>query len=157
MKLINKQKGLVIKIKNSLLEKLCKYGIKYYPEEFGGILVGYYADDNKTVVISETVLPAEFISARFSFVRGSKGLRKKLEKLYAQTPSLIYVGEWHTHPDNPAIPSGTDMKALQEIVQSDGVLINNPILLIISICKKKCDPAFFVYSNNKVYRYEEKE
>lgn len=145
---------------DKLLKKLCKQGIKCYPKEFGGLLVGYYTDANKTVVISETVLPKEFKSSRFSFERGSKGLKKILEGLYKQNPSLIYVGEWHTHPDNPdnpAMPSGTDMNALQEIVNHEGVFINNPILLIISISKNKCEPGFFVYANNKVYRYEEEK
>lgn len=144
-------------MEDALLEKLCKYGVQWHPKEFGGILVGYYADDNRTVIISETVIPEEFRSSRFSFERRNKGLKKILERLYRQSPPLVYVGEWHTHPDNPAIPSATDMKALQEIVQDKRVFINNPILLIISICKEKCAPAFFVYNNNKVYRYEEKE
>lgn len=157
MKLINKGKGLTIKMEDMLLKKLCKQGIKYYPNEFGGLLVGYYVDDNKTVVITETVLPAEFKSSRFSFERGSKGLKKILEDLYKQSPSLIYVGEWHTHPDNPAVPSRTDMNALQEIVTHEGVFINNPILLIISITKNKCEPGFFVYANHKVYKYEEEK
>ncbi len=142
---------------DKLLKKLCKQGIKYYPTEFGGLLVGYYADDNKTVVISETVLPTEFKSSRVSFERGSKGLKKVLERLYKQNPSLIYVGEWHTHPDSPALPSGTDMYALREIVNHEGVFINNPILLIISITQDKCVPGFFVYANNKVYKYEEEK
>lgn len=157
MKLRSKEKGLVINIEDSLVEKLFRYGISHYPKEFGGLLMGHYIDENKAVVISETVLPSEYKSSKFSFERGSKGLKKILEKLYKQTPPVIYVGEWHTHPDNPAIPSGTDIKALEEIVRNDGVFINNPILLIISICKEKCEPMFYVYVKNKVYRYEEEK
>lgn len=119
--------------------------------------MGYYSDDNKTVVIRETVLPKEFRASKFSFERGSKGLKSVLEKMYKQLPSLVYVGEWHTHPDNPAIPSSTDLMALRQLVKDEGVLINNPILLIISISKKRHEFGFFVYSNNKVFKYEQEE
>ena len=157
MKLRNKEKGLVITIDGSLIEKLCKHGMNHYPKEFGGLLIGQYINDNREVVIYETVLPSEYKSSRFSFERGSLGLKRTLERLYKQAPTLIYVGEWHTHPDGPAIPSQTDMKALQEIVQDESVFINNPILLIISICKKECNPEFYVYANNKIYKYEEEK
>lgn len=154
MKLTNTDIGLSIDIDDKLINKLIKTGRQHYPNEFGGLLIGYYSDDRKTVIIKKTLLPKKYKSSKYSFERGSEGLKKKLEKLYCKSPSLVYVGEWHTHPDNPALPSGVDIAALKEIVGDENVAIANPILLIISICKKFEQLCFYVYFKNKIHRYE---
>ena len=155
MNLINNEIGLGIDIPDLLIEKIYKVGLKHYPNEFGGLLIGYYSKDKKTVVIQETLLPKKYKSSRFSFERNVEELRKKLEKYYSQDPSLIYVGEWHTHPDSLPIPSSTDLNAINDIINCETVLIKNPILMIIGINKEKCDPGFYVYFKNRIYKYEE--
>jgi [CysO sulfur-carrier protein]-S-L-cysteine hydrolase len=157
LKLINKEIDLRIVIDDVLLARLNENALKHYPKEFGGLLIGYYAEDRKTVFISETILPKKYTSTKYSFTRGSEGLRELLEDYHASEPSLIYVGEWHTHPDNPAIPSTTDLAALKEIVAHDEVYINHPILLILSITKQTCVPAFYVHYQNKIYSYDKEK
>ena len=154
MKLTNTDIGLSIDIGDKLINELIETGRQHYPNEFVGLLIGYYSNDIKTVHIQKTLLPKKYKSSKYSFERGSKGLRTKLEKLYRKTPSLVYVGEWHTHPDNPAVPSGVDASALREIVDNENVAIANPILLIISICKKFEQLCFYVYFKNKIYKYD---
>lgn len=146
--------GLSLKIKDELLIKMNKLGKEYYPNEYGGLLVGRYSDDFKSVFIEETVLPKEFRSSRFKFERGVKGLKKVLHDFFKQTPSLSYVGEWHTHPDGTPIPSITDVAALKTIAQHDEVYIENPVLLIIGISKESCELGFYVLFRNEMYRYD---
>ena len=69
------------------------------------------------------------------FERGKIGLKEKLTELYNEKTRLIYVGEWHSHPDGLPIPSGTDFNAMKEIAESDEVVIQNPVLLILGITK----------------------
>ena len=66
----------------------------------------------------------------------------------------IYVGEWHTHPDNEPTPSTTDIRALEEIANHHKVKIKNPILLIMGIDKTKKELGFYVHFKNKIYKYE---
>lgn len=157
MKLTNTDIGLSIDIDDKLIRKLIKTGRQHYPNEFGGLLIGYYSDERKTVIIKKTLLPKKYKSSKYSFERGSEGLRKKLEKMYCNSPSLVYVGEWHTHPDNPALPSSVDIAALKEIISDENVSIANPILLIISICKKFEQLCFYVYFKNKIHKYEKQD
>lgn len=155
MKLANKEIGLSIIVKDELITKLYSLGKKHSPNEYGGIMVGYYSEDKKSAFFEHTLLPQKYESSRFKFERGSEGLKEELTKLYEQTPPLIYIGEWHTHPGNPPIPSKTDLNAITEIVNDENVLITNPILLIISLYNRKYELGFYVYFNNNMYKYEE--
>ena len=147
--------GLKIEMSDTLIDQLLKLGRKHYPMEFGGLLIGRYVDTNKMVIIEDTVLPKKYKSSKYSFERGVAGLRKVLKVFFTKSPSLIYVGEWHTHPDNPAIPSITDINALKQIANHNEVFIDNPILLIIRIGKKDYELGFYVLYENKIYKYKQ--
>lgn len=154
MKLKCKNIGLSLEIKDELLKKMRKHGKEHYPNEYGGLLVGRYSDDLKSVLIEQTVLPKEFKSSRFKFERGVRGLKKVLHDFFKQTPSLSYVGEWHTHPDGTSVPSITDVAALRMIAQHDEVFIENPVLLIIGMNEESYEFGFYVLFQDEVYRYD---
>lgn len=154
MKLHCKDTGFSLDVDKTLLIKLHKEGMQYYPSEFGGLLVGHYAEDKKTVFIKDTILPQDFNTSKMSFKRGVKGMKQKLEEYYSQNPSLIYIGEWHTHPNGKPLPSKMDMIAMDSICKYKEVLILNPILLILSLDDNSFDYNFFVHYNNKLNKYE---
>lgn len=154
MKLVNKETGLRISIEQSLIDALVLYGRNQYPKEFGGVLVGYYSDDKRTVNIIDSILPIDFKSTKTTFERGVEGLKEALEEYYKQNPSLIYIGEWHTHPDNSPIPSVTDISAINTIINNKNTFIANPVLLIIGYSKTRVDFGFYVWFENKLFRYE---
>jgi integrative and conjugative element protein (TIGR02256 family) len=150
----SKEIDLNIEIAESLIEKIRQIGLKHYPKEFGGIFIGNYSQDKKTVLLEDTLLPKKYKSSKYSFERGSAGLKEKLLNLYNQEKPQLYVGEWHTHPDSSVTPSITDVAALNEIVQHDEVNICNPIMLIVGLTVKKIELGFYVYFKNKIYKYE---
>ncbi|WP_286766684.1 MULTISPECIES: Mov34/MPN/PAD-1 family protein [Sphingobacterium] len=154
MKLVNKETGLRISIEQSLIDMLVLYGRNQYPKEFGGVLVGYYSDDKRTVNIIDSILPIDFKSTKTSFERGVEGLKEAFEEYYRQDPSLVYIGEWHTHPDNSPIPSVTDISAINTIINSKHTFITNPVLLIIGYSKSSVTFGFYVWFENKLFRYE---
>lgn len=129
--------------------------MNHYPKEFGGLLIGYYSEDFKTCFIEGTLLPIKFNSSRYFFERGKEGLKQKLIELYEATPRMIYVGEWHTHPDGIPMPSNTDLKAMTEIAENDEVNIENPILVILALSPSEMRVGAFLYSKNKLIKYEQ--
>lgn len=157
MKLKNEEIGLAINIGDDLIKQLCAYGLSHYPNEFGGLLLGCYSEDYETVLIQDTILPKKYTSSKYFFERGIKGLTTKLKSSFKRTPGLIYIGEWHTHPNNPPVPSIADLIALREIVQHDKVFIKNPVLLIISIDNKHYELGFYVQFKNDIFRYAEEK
>lgn len=157
MKLLNKELELYAYIEDDLVDRLCQYGIDHYPAEYGGLLMGYYSGDCKEVYVKETVLPKKYTSSKYFFERGIMGLKDALMRLFKQQPSLIYIGEWHTHPDNPPIPSITDLLAMKQIIAHEKVNISNPILLIVGISNNKFELGFYVQFKNKIFKFEKEE
>lgn len=51
--------------------------------------------------------------------------------------------------------SVTDKKALTNIARSETVLINNPIMMIVSLSKKEINQmGAYYYNNGKIIEYE---
>lgn len=137
-----------------LLNELYAVGLNHYPKEFGGLLIGKYSDDFKTCIIETTILPVKYKSSRYSFERGKNGLKAKLTEFYNSEPRLIYVGEWHTHPDSLAIPSSKDKTAMKEIEESSNVNITSPLLLIIGLNNGNYHARLYIQHNKVMYEYE---
>ncbi len=156
MKFTNDDIELSIEVDAKLMTKLANTAKKKLPNEYGGILIGKYSSDQKTVLIEDTILPKKYTSSAVSFNRGIEGLKDQLTKHFTSEANLIYVGEWHTHPNGRPIPSGTDRIAMAEIARHDQVFIKNPILLIIGLTKTKADFKFYVFYKQTLYDYKEK-
>lgn len=146
--------GLSIEADDELLDILVEKGKSYYPNEFGGFLVGYYSDENRQLHITNTILPKIFKASKYYFERSTKGIEKKLCTYYKENPKKFYVGEWHTHPDTSPIPSATDISAINAIINNQNACLANPVLLIIGYSKAQVDFGFYVWFENKLYRYE---
>lgn len=154
MRFISHEIGLSVEIGDQLIKRIREAGLAHYPNEFGGVLVGEYSEDKQTVSVTDTILPLNYRSSRVSFDRGIDGLKDKLLDFYNADPSRIYVGEWHTHPNASPTPSWTDILAIRQIVASENVKINNPIMLILGLTLIDAKLAFYVYFNNRLYEYE---
>ena len=153
MKFFNKHKETHLIIENNLIENLIKLGKSSYPKECGGFLVGYYSNDYMTLQITDFILPKRTKKSYFSFERSVYGIKQILYNLF-QTKRHYYIGEWHTHPNGFAMYSETDLNAMTEIAMCDTVCIENPILLILTICKNEQGFSFFMYDNQRLYKYE---
>lgn len=146
--------GLSLEIERKLLYKMLRSGEKHYPNEFGGFLVGFYSNNNKHLRITDSIFPVKYKSSRYNFERSTEGIEEQLYNLYNEHPSKFYIGEWHTHPDNSATPSITDIFAIFSIVNATNSCIKNPVLLIIGYNKTKIDFSFYVFFNNNLHQYE---
>lgn len=154
MKLRLKNIGLELHIEDYLIQKLTRIGKTHHPNEFGGFLIGYYSDDKKILTITDTIFPNKYKSTPVLFERETVGIKQSFKDFYKENPKKYYVGEWHTHPNNKAIPSITDIKAINSIRNDNGVAILNPVLLIIGYTDNHVEIGFYVLIKDKIYRYE---
>lgn len=154
MRFIQRELNIHLEIADSLLDQLYEYGLRHYPREFGGILVGHYSDDNTKCIVDVTILPTTFKSSVDGFVRGNTGLEEQLIRYYNDFPRKIYLGEWHTHPNAKPTPSKIDLKAMREIENSDSVKISSPILIILGINQNTYSVGAYVQHFKKLYEYE---
>lgn len=80
------------------------------PLETGGVLMGYWAYDESSVVIADIVGPGpNAVHERTRFVPDHRYQDREIERIYKESGRrLTYLGDWHSHPDGPMILSVVD-------------------------------------------------
>lgn len=90
--------------------------------ESGGVLIGEVRKG--AIIIQEATRPNKRDhSSRYCFIR-SKYHQKYVDKAYSRTNgNSNYVGEWHTHPQDIAIPSPIDYVNWSDSMRKMGLTI----------------------------------
>lgn len=86
-----------------------------FPNETGGVLLGYYDFNIKAVVIVAGLrAPPDSKASPSSFERGVAGLAEAVKDAAKRTAGVVnYIGEWHSHPPgHSASPSRHDLVQL---------------------------------------------
>ena len=80
------------------------------PLETGGVLMGYWAEDESGVVIAEIVGPGpKAVHKRASFTPDHVYQEREIERIYKESGRRVtYLGDWHSHPDGPMMLSVVD-------------------------------------------------
>jgi hypothetical protein len=97
------------------------------PNEFGGILIGWWEGDAIAVVHDMLSVP-DLRAGHGHYERGHSPAQQILDE-YLQTmpePNTGYIGEWHSHPA-PQPPSSIDHSALSGIVRQ----ARRPVALVV--------------------------
>ena len=99
----------MITISENLLTEIREHGVRDYPYECCGLLLGRYGADGK--VVKETY---PISNAREESAKRNRFLIEPHELLrgeqYARNNDLEVVGFYHSHPDSPAVPSQYDLE-----------------------------------------------
>lgn len=152
--IVKKYKNLQLCFKRQLIEKMTKIAIHHYPNEYGGFLLGCYADDFTRLYIKDFLLVDKYTSSSVEFRRELNSKIHNFENIFQET-GLYYIGEWHSHPNASAWYSLTDLQAMNDIVSCDTVQLYNPVLLILSISRNKLlDFNFFIFDQGRLVVYE---
>lgn len=101
-----------------------------FPLETGGVLVGYRA--GKSQVITAVTGPGRAAIHRAnSFHPDHDWQCSQLDLIYRRSAGmLVYLGEWHTHPNESAHMSTTDRATLTRIAKSEEANASHPVMLI---------------------------
>lgn len=157
MKLIlkNIKIGLQIEFEDKIIKEFEKIALKFYPNEIGGYLMGYYTENKSKAVVVKQLVSSNFENSPTSFKHiVDQDLKETFIRIFNEE-KIHYLGEWHTHPNSNSNYSLTDFNALKKIAKNKDSNIENPILLIIGFDKKGIiDYTFNVYYNNKLLKYE---
>ncbi|MBW4572399.1 MAG: M67 family metallopeptidase [Tolypothrix carrinoi HA7290-LM1] len=101
----------MLKVSSQHLQIIRTHAASTYPEECCGIILGYLANESKTVV---EVIPTENAWSGETVLDNKRRryaiapeIMLKIQK-EARSCSLNIIGIYHSHPDNPAIPSESD-------------------------------------------------
>ena len=99
----------MIRISKDLLDQIREHGVRDYPYECCGLLLGRYGANEKMVKETYPISNAREESAKrnrfliqpHELMRGER---------YAMGKDLEVVGFYHSHPDSPAVPSLYDLE-----------------------------------------------
>ncbi len=104
----------MIKLGAKLVEKMGRHAEGEYPRECCGLLIGRIEDGGRTRAVVETY-PVENAfedeGERHHRMSISPLEYARAERLYASR-GLGVVGNYHSHPDHPAVPSRYDLEHL---------------------------------------------
>lgn len=103
----------MIRLGAGIVEKIKRHAEGEYPHECCGLLIGRIVDEGRTRVVSETY-PVENRfeeSERFHRMSIQPLDYARAERLHARD-GLGVVGNYHSHPNHPAVPSQFDLEHL---------------------------------------------
>jgi integrative and conjugative element protein (TIGR02256 family) len=147
--------GIIITIQDSVLNHLISLAKSHLPNEFGGVLIGEYSDNGMKVNITSFILPSAYSSTSTSFKREPERINQEIEHEFQRSNGkIIYIGEWHSHPNGSSQYSNADFTTMKDIQKQPNVRITHPLLLIIGIEPSKVSVTFYVMFNNKLLKYE---
>lgn len=99
----------MITIAERELREIREHGVRDYPYECCGLLLGHFATAGKVVTETYPISNAREESAkRNRFLITPEELMKG--ERYAREHGLEVVGFYHSHPDSPAVPSQYDLE-----------------------------------------------
>lgn len=147
----SRNQSLKVVIPKTVLNEIHRFCKSSYPNETGGILVGFYTEQYNSAIISKLIpAPQDSKSGPTWFERGIKGVKRKLDQLWYKK-NEYYIGEWHYHPDSSSNLSNQDVKQMSDISSNDNYKCPEPILLIVGGRQKSWEYSTYVFPKNKKF------
>jgi integrative and conjugative element protein (TIGR02256 family) len=107
---------------------------RVFPDETGGVLVGYWAVPFQEVVLTDAIGPGpRALHQSQRFVPDSEYQEVEIARYYLKSRRLhTYLGDWHTHPNSTSSLSRPDRKALKTIARHPAARAPMPIMAILA-------------------------
>lgn len=120
---------------DSVLNVMDKHAqIKPTAPEQGGILLGRFYEDK--VVIEKISTPTDLDKcSRYNFERHKLSAQIVVNYEFFNNSQIMYLGEWHTHPEDNPTPSAVDLKMIKEQFTKNKITV--PFLLLVIKGRKK--------------------
>jgi integrative and conjugative element protein (TIGR02256 family) len=122
----------------------------WFPRETGGILIGHWLNE-KEVSITQIVGPGcNAVHLSSSFIPDNEYHIKEIARYYGQSEGKeTYLGDWHTHPNQPSYLSTLDRKTLRKIANFKPARQKRPLMLVMGT--HPWGMKVFVYQNTGVF------
>jgi hypothetical protein len=116
-----------------LIDKITSARRKKLPTETGGVLIGSYDLSRRIIYVVDSILsPKDSKEYPNAYYRGIDGLSERLNEISQRTAgNLMYIGEWHSHPDGISLSMSDDDKKLFGWISGHMKVLGYPPLMII--------------------------
>jgi proteasome lid subunit RPN8/RPN11 len=103
--------------------------------EIGGILMGEHVSERVFLIKNLTIQRRGGTVA--TFIRAARNIVAPLKRFFVETKHdytrFNYLGEWHSHPSYPPVPSSADCETMCAIVEDPEVGANFAVLVIVRL------------------------
>lgn len=128
---------ITLKISTEVLLKISEYiqddNVK---PESGGMLIGYYLENGNFSISDITVPGKGDRQSRYRFIRSAKRAMNLLTFHFNNSKGKkIYLGEWHTHPEDTPTPSWIDNSSILDRIRRDKINSDTIFMIICGIEK----------------------
>lgn len=115
----------------SALAVVKKEAAQYPGSETGGMLLGYWQEDDVVVTCASGPGPVAQ-RGRTWFHPDQEWQTDYLARIYTATcRTITYLGDWHTHPGGSAKPSRTDRKTMRAVRREPAARQPRPLMAIV--------------------------
>jgi len=124
--------NLLLWIRKSEGTTFVKMANKYSPLENGGVLMGYFTPSKNEAVVTKPVGPGpEAEHSSHGFCPDNRFHTEEIEETFRKDRRIIYIGDWHSHPNGNPNLSPRDKKTLKNISSYPASRLPNPVMLIL--------------------------
>ncbi|MCE5311437.1 MAG: Mov34/MPN/PAD-1 family protein [Acidobacteriales bacterium] len=118
-------------VAESVLQTMRNEAHRRFPVESGGVLIGYWAKQQVIIVAATAPGPdAHHTSARY--VPDQAHDEQQVAQAYnASRRRYIYLGDWHTHPNQDPYLSEDDCRTLAHIAAHGPARATVPIMIVL--------------------------
>ena len=149
----------MIWIPERLREAMIALAGEAYPNETGGVLVGY--DAGNGLVVTDITGPGPAAQHEpAAFTPDAAYQEAEVARLYRNSGRLhTYLGDWHSHPDGGATLSAKDKRTLKRISRHKEARMREPVMAILAgkihweLCAWRCIPPR-ARAGRLFYRYD---
>lgn len=105
---------------------------RHHPRESGGLLLGYRVSEDEAIV-SRVLGPGPRAEHRSNGFRPDTAYQdRELERAFEDSRGVTtYLGDWHSHPGQPGIPSSKDRRTLRRIARTKEASCPLPLMIIV--------------------------
>lgn len=122
-------------IEQDLVDRLAAEADRLYPQETGGVFLGYWDADGPDAVITAIIGPGpDAVHRTHGFIPDYGYQETRIAEHYeASGRRHTYLGDWHTHPDtNHARLSWRDRRTLARIAAAPEARIPVPLMGVLT-------------------------
>lgn len=122
-----------VKVLDATINKMLKFKQDTNNKhESGGIILGYYIDETSFTLTDITIPTNLDKSSRYGFVRSWETAQKAINEFFREScGKKIYLGEWHTHPEDLPVPSLLDCVSIEGQTKLNRLNSNVVFMIII--------------------------
>lgn len=115
------------------ISDMVKEADRTWPNETGGILLGYVSAPSEVIVVTKVIGPgAQAFHGPSRFVPDALYHEEAIRDHYQDScRTEVYLGDWHTHPWSGSYLSRTDRHTLRAIAQHPEARISAPLMAVL--------------------------